>query len=647
MINGQTLNGAIRTTYLRVTLPFCAAIQVLFHGARGVLGFIAAISAYLLFGILVTGRTVRRAIHIVGSMIASAYRALIAALTQVQQGMLSALQALRSSMAWSRRMIIEEAIFPFRLAARSYAFARRSIGRVYRRLVSFLSARYLAFTYNAASTSMTLSIEDGLARLLVLKGDRVIAWRSGLIAEQPVALEAHALAEGDEAEPAENALALSFNPLGMLLADLPSRSRRVIADLPLHVPLLRHIPLPDVKGQLLRDIVNTEVLNSVPFDQDEVDIQWRVEQGEDTREASVIAIPRDRMDDQIRLLRRSQLAPSAIYSKAASLAVAVARTDVFILHMTVAQAAVILVRGGITRIVHRLDLPRDINEQAEVIAMGVGQVAGYHRSQRPKDDVGDLPVVVTGEVDKVQDLVGMLSTTLARPVHPFEPALDCPEGFSSTEFASNIGLYLVSQSKKSTKRISAQNVLPERHRPRPVPVVPTAVFTGLLVLGFLAFNLAGWVSDVSGESGPLSAKLDIRENQARDFRLAVARQNVVDQRISDADVKALGLINNLESFGQEMDTLLSRISAITGIAGSSGVTLTRIVPILEGFSVSGSADSYSDVLSYAAIMRDSPDFEDATVLQVADASGTSLGFTIAVTVPESNLVDGGETGSQN
>ena len=72
-----------------------------------------------------------------------------------------------------------------------------------------------------------------------------------------------------------------------------------------------------------------------------------------------------------------------------------------------------------------------------------------------------------------------------------------------------------------------------------------------------------------------------------------------------------------------------------------------MVPILEGFSVSGSADSYSDVLSYAAIMRDSPDFEDATVLQVADASGTSLGFTIAVTVPESNLVDGEEASSQN
>ncbi len=32
---------------------------------------------------------------------------------------------------------------------------------------------------------MTLSLEEGQARLLVLKGDRIIAWRSGQIAQHP------------------------------------------------------------------------------------------------------------------------------------------------------------------------------------------------------------------------------------------------------------------------------------------------------------------------------------------------------------------------------------------------------------------------------------------------------------------------------
>ncbi|MCI0846963.1 MAG: hypothetical protein J4N86_00430 [Chloroflexi bacterium] len=680
MIIGQTLNGAIRTTYLRVTLPFSTAMRMLYRGARGVIAAAgrlgAQISAWVLFGILAPVRGIRwvfrlagsaiawllrsvvflatsvgrsiwngivagiravnriflSTVHMIGPAIASVFRFAVTVsstvLRSIRDGILSALRAIRRSIVWTWSVIVAVAIMPFRLAAMSYVAMRRSTGRVSRGLAAFIGARYRAFVFGLATTSMTLSLEDSDARLLVLKGNRVIAWRSGQIAEPP---EVEA-GTGDEAP--------AFNPLGSLLEGLPARSKRVVAALPLHVPLLRHIPLPDVKGRYLREIVSAEVLNSVPFSQDEIDIQWRVEQGDNLREASVIAIPRDRMNGQIKILRNSQLAPSAIYSKATSLAVAVGRADVFILHMTRAQTAVILVRGGVTRIVHRLELPADINDQAEAISMGVGQVAGYHRSQRPDDDVSNLPVVVTGELDQVGELVGLLATTLGRPIHPFEPDLECPEGFSSAEFASNIGLYLASRSKKSAKMISAQNVLPERHRPKSLPVAPVAVFAGLLLLGFLAFNFSGWVSNVSAEQGLLNARLDIREDQAREFRLALARQNIVGQRIADADSEAVDLKADLVSFGQEMETLLFRLSDITGHAQSSNVELTRLVPIPEGFSVSGSADSYSDVLGYTASLRSSPNFEDATVLQVADSTAERLAFTVIVIIAESESDEG-------
>lgn len=192
--------------------------------------------------------------------------------------------------------------------------------------------------------------------------------------------------------------------------------------------------------------------------------------GGDVKEASVIAVPKDRMDELAGIVRGARLAPSAVYPKAAALAAAVALPDVFILHLTGAQTAVILVRGGVPRIVHRLELPRDTAEQAEAIAMGVGQVAGYHRSHRPDDDVADLPVVVTGEVRQAKDLMGRLATALDRTVLPFEPDLECPEGFDPAEYAANIGLFVASRSKGSAQEVAAQNVLPERHAPRGVPV---------------------------------------------------------------------------------------------------------------------------------------------------------------------------------
>ncbi len=707
MIIGHTLNGAIRTTYLRVTFPFHAAGRMLYRGARGTVlavwrvyaatrdGIVAgiqvtgrgirravhgasrmlyqgargivlavwrvytAIKDGIVAGILATGRGIRRTVLGIGSAIARVFRSVINAVTQTLQiiavGILSVGRAIPRSMGWTRHMIAAGAIIAARLAPMPFVAIYRATGGLARRVGVFIGARYRAFVFRLASTTMTLSLEDGHARLLVLKGDRIIAWRSGQIAEPPEEPAAvpeattelrPAVASLDEIGPEERTEAPVFNPLESLLEGLPARSKQVITDLPLYVPLLRHIPLPDVKGRYLREIVTAEVLDSVPFAPDEVDIRWRIEQGDGIKEASVIAVPRDRMNGQVRMVRDSQLAPSAVYSKAASLATAVARPDVFILHMTKTQTAVVLVRGGVPRIVHRLELLGDTKEQAEAIAMGVGQVAGYHRSQRPEDDIGDLPVVVTGEVDQVRELVGLLATTLDRPVHPFEPGLECPEGFDPAEYASNIGLFLASRSKGSAKVIAAQNVLPEHHRPRPLPVVPAAVFAGLLALVFLAFNLTGWVSGVAGERDLLNARLDIREGQAREYRLSIARQSVIDQRIADADLEAVDLEANLLSLEREMDILLSRISDITGAADSSNVELSRLTPIPEGFSVSGTADSYSDVLGYDASMRSSPNFEDATVLQVAGSTGARLGFTVVLTFSTSEGEEGQGTKTQ-
>ena len=353
MIIGHTLNGAIRTTYLRVTFPFHAAGRMLHRGARGIVravwrgyaatidGIVAgiqitgrgirravyaagrmlyqdargivlaiwwvytAIKDGIVAGILATGRGIRRTVLGIGSIIALVFRSVINAATKTRQiiavGILSVGRAIPRSMVWTRHMTAAGAIIAARLATMPYAAIYRATGSLARRAGIFIGAKYRAFVFGLASTTMTLSLEDGHARLLVLKGDRIIAWRSGQIAEPPE--EPAAVPEAttelgpkvaslDEIGPEARAEALVFNPLGSLFEGLPARSKKVITDLPLYVPLLRHIPLPDVKGRYLKEIVTAEVLDSVPFAQDEVDIQWRIEQGDGIREASVIAVPR-------------------------------------------------------------------------------------------------------------------------------------------------------------------------------------------------------------------------------------------------------------------------------------------------------------------------------------------------------------------
>ena len=207
---------------------------------------------------------------------------------------------------------------------------RLPITAPFRAVKAFLEAKFRALAFNLSSATMTLSIEDGHARLLVLNKNRVVAWRSGEVAQPPEPDSGADLPS--EAADANRPDARDFSPLGSLLEDLPNSSslisrlffwrprRRVVADLPLHVPLLRHVPLPDVKGRYIKDIVNNEVLDSVPFAADEVDIQWQIAPGEGISEASVVAVPRDRMDELAGIVRGSNLVQSAVYPKAGALA---------------------------------------------------------------------------------------------------------------------------------------------------------------------------------------------------------------------------------------------------------------------------------------------------------------------------------------
>lgn len=132
---------------------------------------------------------------------------------------------------------------------------RLPITAPFRAVKAFLEAKFRALAFNLSSATMTLSIEDGHARLLVLNKNRVVAWRSGEVAQPPEPDSGADLPL--EAADANRPDARDFSPLGSLLEDLPNSSslisrlffwrprRRVVADLPLHVPLLRHVPLPD------------------------------------------------------------------------------------------------------------------------------------------------------------------------------------------------------------------------------------------------------------------------------------------------------------------------------------------------------------------------------------------------------------------
>ena len=72
--------------------------------------------------------------------------------------------------------------------------------------------------------------------------------------------------------------------------------------------------------------------------------------------------------------------------------------------------------------------------------------------------------------------------------------------------------------------------------------------------------------------------------------------------------------------------------------------LSQFAPVVDGYSVTGRAATYSDVLIYAASMRSSPNFEDAVVVQVADSNASQVRFTVVVTIPAPDSEEDDESG---
>ncbi len=536
-----------------------------------------------------------------------------------------------------------------RLAAWQFSTACRKVRAVVLVGVAASSRKLDRLAANLRPTTVTLSLEDGFARIVVFNGAKIIAWKKAAIEKA-----AYGPVQEPEEGPAEPRV---FRPLGSLLdalaADTHVRIKRVVTDLPLYLPLLRHVPLPSVKGRYQREIIRAEVMETVPFGPDEIDLFWNVHQivhqivqsegsrRERSLEASVVALPRAPVDSQVQLITDSELSLKAAYTGSSALAVAVGIPDVTIVHLSLTQGTIVMVRRGVPRVVHQVELigrNSGVDDQAAALAFAVDQVSGYQSLELPETGVAALPVVFTGELSGRDSLLLAVARATDRPVQPYQAAGECPDGMAAAEYAANIGLFQAARSKPGgqdrIRHNPVLNVLPERHRPRPLPLVPAGAFIALLVLAMLAFNVTGWVSNVAGEARALTAKLDIREEQARDYRLAVARVQAFTRRTDEASLEAQELDSTMADLKRQMETLLGRLESISALAASNDVQLTRMAPEPFGFSIVGGAANHAQVLAYAAALRAAPGFEDAMVQQVANTTEGRLSFTVLAAVPQ-------------
>ena len=513
--------------------------------------------------------------------------------------------------------------------------------------------------------TITLSFEGDTVRLVVLNGREVVAWGIADLPPETVATDAdqdgaeggeddHAAADEEASEDDQEPESARAGPLRELLDAHGVRGGNVIADIPLYASLLRHLKLPDIPKRYLKQVITSEIVETIPFSEDEVAISWQQRKDQEGEESVfAIAVPSDTVDSHAEMLDQAGARPKAAYSKAVALSYAAGMPDAIVVDVKASDAAVVLVRDETPQVVHQLTLPDgDVPapQLAEEIAGGVEQMAAFYQDYQAFEAAeasSALPVVLTGDRPDNVEVSDALRRVMRRDVVACAPDLDYPDFFSPDEYAVNLGLALASKAKANAGMFAqgdpAINLLPERFLPKPLPVIPISVFALIFVLGVTAVVATTSVSDVEAEAKEL--KDDVERNAGK-FE---AGERVTKKAHEESQIAA-GFADKLQNrvtiVREDIADLIARLDVLVNSARPEGLSVPSIAPKGDEFLVAGAATTYEDVLLYAENIRNSGLFSEVIVEGVqgegiagtagtaqAGVQRTQLDFQIKSVVP--------------
>ncbi len=472
---------------------------------------------------------------------------------------------------------------------------------------------------------VTVSIEDGSARIVVLKGKQVLTWWTADLAAAPRPPEESGNGHGPM-QPSRPPLTAYAAPTG-----------RIVADLPLKIPLIRHFTLTKVGKHYLEQVVLSEILDSIPFPREDVDIFWQAKRVGDEREVFAVAVAKQAMDSHVQQLRAAGLRPRAAYAKAVALASVAGVPDAVVVSLGLAQASIVLVRNSVPLAIHQMELREQEADQAALaaaLAQDIELVASYNQPLEPQEGDAQVPVVLTGLLASRAPLVAALPAALDREMLPLATPFLIPQGFDPNEYAINLGLALADsaraggQGKATRSGVPSLNLLPPRYLPKPLPTRQIAVFLTLALFAAATLGLRAQVSHMSSEAAALAGRLDSMERGDREQRISLLRASSLEAKAKTAANTISTLTAHLEGARNGTESTMDRLDTLVSQAALPRVQLSAIGLQGNNFALSGSAATYEDVLRYADDLRSSGAFVEVrtTRMDALAASGEGAGI---------------------
>lgn len=292
-----------------------------------------------------------------------------------------------------------------------------------------------------APPRIVLSIENGAARILVVKGGRIQTWMT-------YPLEPDVFKDG---------LVLAPNLFQTILSSLffsrDSIRGRIAVCLPGNRSFFRTVALPEMRPHLVAEAMEREAEREMSIDRTQAYLFWEPfgkEKG--TRHYTLVGMQREAFGRLRETMQAVRISPHAWDLKPLALARAVGKDDVVIADVGQGATDLVVVMGRIPRLIRSLADPSDLGpkEQGQALAEHVTKTVAYYKTSNP-DETWDArtPVVLTGTLAGNAELAGAFRSAIDMPVEPFVCPFAHPREFIPAIYAAAIGLALRAGRPKS------------------------------------------------------------------------------------------------------------------------------------------------------------------------------------------------------
>ena len=303
---------------------------------------------------------------------------------------------------------------------------------------------------------VALDIDTTFIRLLETVDDRVERWVSAPVEVQTIQdgtiTDPEAL--GAQVKRLMKSSGVGKGEVVASLSGLYSTSRILSLPPQTQQEMLRQAP------ELARDAVGA----------DQMQVEWQLMRADETgQEMLVLGVPSSILNTQRAVLSSAGLRPRLMEVRSTALARAVDRDFALILNVEPTTVDIVLVLGGMPRIMRTVHLPGDQSPEilADRLARVVEQTVAYYNNYHPATPVAvDTPLFLVGSQAEIPALAEELGRRVAYPLEPFVPPVEFPPHLPAVRYAVTIGLTLW------RPRRAKDGLLPGTPQPLHINLVP-------------------------------------------------------------------------------------------------------------------------------------------------------------------------------